>query len=140
MKTLGIFISWKISPPSQEDDYNSLNCLKEAFSLQNQEADLFLTNKTSGELTSLFKWKIEYWTSLAASLGGKIYSGILADAGSSILLTMFLPDNNTKESTIPELKFEDIIVQINKLDKSKSGVTKFQEVNVSFINEILLRK
>jgi len=91
-----------------------------------------LTNKTSGELTSLFKWKIEYWTSLAASLGGKIYSGILADAGSSILLTMFLPDNNTKEPTIPELKFEDIIVQINKLDKSTSGVTKFQEVNVTF--------
>jgi len=99
-----------------------------------------LTNKTSGELTSLFKWKIEYWTSLAACLGGKIYSGILADAGSSILLTIFLPDNNTKEPTIPELKFEDIIVQINKLDKSKSGVTKFQEVNVSLINAILLRK
>ncbi len=45
---------------------------------------------------------------------------------------MFLPDNNTKEPTIPELKFEDIIVQINKLDKSTSGVTKFQEVNVTF--------
>ena len=61
-------------------------------------------------MTSLFKWKVEYWTSLAASVGGKIYSGILADAGSSLLLTMFLPDNSNKEPTIPELKFEDIIV------------------------------
>ena len=83
-------------------------------------------------MTSLFKWKVEYWTSLAASVGGKIYSGILADAGSSLLLTMFLPDNSNKEPTIPELKFEDIIVQINKLDKSTTGVAKFQEVNITF--------
>ncbi len=83
-------------------------------------------------MTSLFKWKLEYWTSVAASVGGKIYSGILADAGSSILLTMFFPNKSTREPIIPELKFEDIIVQINKIDKSTTGVAKFQEVNITF--------
>ena len=81
-------------------------------------------------MTSLFKWKIEYWTSLAASLGGKIYAGLLADADSSILLTFFLPDKSTKEPSIPDLKFEDILIQINKLDKSTTGVSKFQEVKI----------
>ena len=133
MKSLGIFISWKISPSPQVNDLTSLNCLKEAFSLSNnQEQDLFQTNKTTGEVTSSFKWKIEYWTSLVASIGGKIYAGILADAGSSILLTVFLRDNSPKDFSIPELKFEDILVQINKLDKTTTGLSKFQEVNITY--------
>ena len=83
-------------------------------------------------MTSSFKWKIEYWNSLVASIGGKIYAGILADAGSSILLTVFLRDNSPKDFSIPELKFEDILVQINKLDKTTTGLSKFQEVNITY--------